>query len=106
MAGPKEAFKFVHPKNKDGQDDKQMVTITLNRKLGKTNLGDAQAFLGKIAEIAGIDSLQPVGVYTFQLIIANTFDFDEVLAEITAVLETATSAVIIPLKNAKPKIEV
>lgn len=106
MAGPKEAFRIVHHKNKDGQDDKQMSIITLNKKLGKTNFGEAQAFLTKLASIDGVDSLQPVGVYTFQVIIANTFDFDEVLAEITAVLETATSAVIIPFKNAKPKIEV
>jgi hypothetical protein len=89
-------FNIVHPQSsKDGTPDKQLSIITLSKRLGQTNLGDHNAFLRTFMSIEGIDAINPIGVYSIQVIIANTFDYETVLAEIRAVLERATSAVIV-----------
>jgi hypothetical protein len=105
MVKARDDFKITHPQfGKDGQPDKQLGIITLGRRLSQTNLGDPQSLIRQFMAIDGIDAIQPIGLYTVQIIIANTFDYEAVLAEVHALLERAVSAIIIPINKNAPKV--
>jgi hypothetical protein len=94
MAKPKTNFVIVHPKKAGPDntqvDDLQFGIITLNKKVS-----DIKEHLQAVTSIPGIDQFQVAGIYTFQLVIASTFDFEEVWTEIRTLLEVATSAIVI-----------
>jgi hypothetical protein len=98
-------FIIIHPnKHKDGTEDKQLLIVTLSKRLDKTQYGDPQAFVSALMAVEGVDALQPVGRYSVQMVLANTFDFDSVIEDIKAVIERAVSAVLLPLRPNAPKI--
>lgn len=96
MSEPIKNYTIHYP----NENDERLVVFTLSKPLAKTNFGDAQKLLAEIAQIDGIDAFQPIGRYTFQVIIADTFDIGKVVAEINAILERAVST-ILTLPNAK-----
>ena len=85
-------------------EDKQLLIATLSKPLNKTQFGDPQAFVSALMAIEGVDAIQPIGRYTVQMVLANTFDFDSVIEDIKGVLERAVSAVLLPLRSNAPKI--
>jgi hypothetical protein len=102
MSKAVEDFRITFPKkNEDGSEDKQLVVITLAKPLDKTSYGDPRAYLKALSDVDGVDAIQPLGRYTVQLVLANTFDFNSVVADLQAVVEKAVSAIIVPLANAK-----
>jgi len=105
MVKARDDYNIVHPQvGKDGKVDKQLAIITLGKRLGQTNLGDAKNFMNQCISIDGVDAIQALGLYTIQIVIANTFDYETVLTEVRALLERAISAIIIPLNKHVPKI--
>jgi len=102
MSNPTVPFKIIHPTGKDGKEDRQLAIITLNKRLDKTPFGSAQTVFHKIMQIDGVDSVQALGTYTMQMVLANTFNYDEVYAELAPLLEQLTSSLLVVQKpNAK-----
>lgn len=100
MAKPVKSFNILHPKKEfpDGQrsDDKQIGLLTFNKRLGELNIGNNEGnILKKLGMLDGVDAVSQAGTYTVQIMLAATFDFDEVWNEIKEIADVATAGILI-----------
>lgn len=94
MVKAKETFTIIHPQTKDGKDDKIMGIVTLSKQLV-----EVKAQLQEVMAMDGIDAINPNGRYSFAVVIAATFDPDEVWAEIKERLAMVASPLVIVKKS-------
>lgn len=85
-------YHFEHPKTPDGEELQNRFILTFKRPVADVPKEGMQDLL----VMPGIDQIQPMGRYTVDMIVAKTFDVEEVKAAIVAKLETLQSGIIQP----------
>lgn len=79
-------FEFAQ---KDGQDYKYRFILFAGKKMSEINIDSI------ISGISGIDLLQQVGIYSVEIVVAKTFDPDQVIEAISKRLEVAISDIVL-----------
>lgn len=86
---PREPFVLTFPKDENGHEVKWRFMLTLSKKttfnFGTKDSPDTvgDRLVKALSTLDGIDALTPnIGRYTVEVVIARTFDVDEVLAEL------------------------
>lgn len=85
-------YVIIFAKDENGQDVKYRFMICL----GKSIKSIEENFLKSIMGTDGVDRVEIQGRYTAEIVIARSFDADEVLAELTPKLDSALSDIITP----------
>lgn len=82
---PREKFVFTFARDEKGEDMKYRFMLTLSRRLGE-KIGDefiAKRLETALATLDGIDAIHASNSrYSVEIILARTFDADEVIEEI------------------------
>lgn len=85
MSQPVATSKYIFTFLKEGEgENKYRFMLTLGRFIDKTV---GQKLMDVMGTLDGIDGFQPVGRYTVEVVIARTFNADEVIAELTRRLD-------------------
>lgn len=99
---PTEQFIFTHPKDENGEDILYRFMLTLNKRLSE-EIGTEtieSRLLRAIGTLNGVDGIQKGGMYTTEVIIARTFNAEEVITELKRRLkEDVLSEIITPKKK-------
>lgn len=98
MSQPEAVSKYIFTFLKEGENEnKYRFMLTLGKQLDK-QLGDK--LIAAIGSLGGIDGFQPIGRYTVEIVIARTFNADDVIAELRRRLdEEVLSDIIRPPSN-------
>lgn len=82
---PREKFVFTFARDEKGQDMKYRFMLTLSRRLGE-KIGDefiAQRLNAALTTLDGVDAVNVSNSrYSVEIILARTFDPDEIIEEI------------------------
>jgi hypothetical protein len=99
---PTEQFIFTHPKDEDGKDILYRFMLTLNKRLAE-KIGTEtieSRLLKAIGTLNGVDGMQQGGMYTTEVVIARTFNAEDVITELKRRLkEDVLSEIITPNKK-------
>lgn len=85
---------FEFAKDLEGNKVNHRFVITFGKTISKMGK-DIQPLL----ELDGIDLIQPVGRYSFEIVIARTFDADEVRSTIEKLAKDIQSDIVVPNKD-------
>ena len=99
---PIEKYVFTHPKDENGKDILYRFMLTLSKRLAeKIGTESIEArLLRAIGTLNGVDGMQQAGMYTTEVVIARTFNAEEVIAELKRRLdEDVLSEIITPNKK-------
>jgi hypothetical protein len=86
-----EYAKRVNEKDQTEEEVKTRFVLTAKKRI--------KNFIEELMKADGIDMIQPLGAYSCEIIIAKTFDEEEVTAELIEVLKRAQSGLIQPNKE-------
>lgn len=84
-------YVLIFAKDEQGQEIKYRFMLCVSR-----SLAEEQGRLAKtIQALEGIDRIEPVGRYTADIVIGRAFDADEVLVELTKMLDSFLSDIVV-----------
>lgn len=95
MSQPTATSKYILTFLKEGEkENKYRFMLTVSKFLDKTT---GQKMVELMGTLHGIDGFQPIGRYTVEVVIARTFDAEQVITELLRRLEEEVlSDIIIP----------
>lgn len=95
---PVDKFVITHPKDEHGNDIKRRFMLSSSKPIkDKEMYGKVMLLLGET--VPGIDGFNIVGRYTMEIVIAMTFDPDEVIAALKTELDVILSPLALPSRE-------
>jgi hypothetical protein len=89
-----EKYFIEFAKKPDGSEVKHHLTLTLSRKLAKISPED----LDKLLNMDGLDEIRPCGQYSFEILLARTFDLENLIQNIERIALEIQSDLILDTK--------
>lgn len=81
-------------KRSDGSEIKHRFILTLKKRLNKI----APSKINELFELDGVDLITPAGAYSLEVILAQTFNIEDVIGQITLLAEQVQSDLIVSQK--------
>jgi hypothetical protein len=88
-------YNFEFAKDENGNDIKYRFMLTTKKPLNEIKDGIEM----NLVQVGGIDFIQPGGRYTLEIVVARTFDPEQVIDAIKKVLDEIQSDIITPNKT-------